>query len=98
MGIYCYPVATDTPGELSRRLDGIIASLEYEDVVFMQLPSGNGYAYESLLFHKIKAYRNTKLVLVIHDIDIIQTTADYMSLCEQSDAVIIPSSTMSGLL
>lgn len=97
MGIYCYPVATDTPGELSRRLDGIIASLEYEDVVFMQLPSGNGYAYESLLFHKIKAYRNTKLVLVIHDIDIIQTTADYMSLCEQSDAVIIPSSTMSGL-
>lgn len=97
MGIYCFPVETDTPRELSCRLDGIIASLENEDVVFMQLPSGNGYNYENILFQKIKAYKNTKLILVIHDINIIQSTANYLSLCKQADAVIIPSHTMAGL-
>ena len=55
MGIFSYPVETDTPGELSKRLDGIIAALESEDVVFMQLPTGNGLRYEQQLFDKIKA-------------------------------------------
>ena len=38
MGIFNYPVETDSERELSIRLDGVIASLEFGDTVFMQLP------------------------------------------------------------
>lgn len=97
MGIFSYPVETDSQSELSRRLDGIISSLEYEDMVFMQLPSGNGYAYDNLLFHKIKSYHNTKLILIFHEIDILKHTTDYFSMCQSADAVIIPSRTMASV-
>lgn len=91
MGIFAYPVETDTPGELSKRLDGIIAALEPEDVVFVQLPTENGFDYEQLLVGKIKAYRDTKVVLVLHDADgylrdgVIQ--AECESLCRLADGV-----------
>ena len=48
MGIFAYPVETDTASELSKRLDGVIAALEPEDVVIMQLPTRNGLQYEVL--------------------------------------------------
>ena len=62
MGIFSFPVETDTPQELSKRLDGIIAALENEDVVFLQLPTRNGVEYEKLLAQKCKAYQNTNLI------------------------------------
>lgn len=67
MGIFSYPVETDTGSELSKRLDGIIAALETDDVVIMQLPTRNGFRYEKLLINKIKSYKNTKIVLLVHE-------------------------------
>ena len=67
MGVFSFPVETDSAGELSKRLDGIIAALEAEDVVFLQLPTRNGIGYERLLAQKCKAYRNTKLILIFHE-------------------------------
>ena len=77
MGIFGYPVKTDTEAELSRRLDGIIAALEPEDLVFMQLPTGNGYIYERRLANKIKAYQNTKLVLILHDVQALEEEKEF---------------------
>ena len=95
MGIFGYPVETDTKSELSRRLDGIIASLEPEDLVFMQLPTGNGYIYERRLANKIKAYQNTKLVLILHDVQALaaekEFCARYLDFYKMADAVIVPS-------
>ena len=90
MGIFSYPVETDTPGELSKRLDGIIAALESEDVVFMQLPTGNGLRYEQQLFDKIKAYKNTKIILLIHSVNAIRSQ-EYITLCKRADALILPT-------
>ena len=102
MGIFSYPVETDTPSELSKRLDGIIAALEPEDVVFMQLPTRNGFIYENLLFQKIKAYR-AKVVFILHNIQMISDSnvalqEKYLSLFKQADAIIAPSSDESNLL
>lgn len=102
MGIFSYPVETDTPSELNKRLDGIIASLEFDDVVIMQLPTRNGYKYENLLFNKIKAYK-AKVVLLLHNLQMVDDSNNdlqekYFSLFRRSDAVIAPSSTASGLL
>lgn len=95
MGIFSFPVETDTPQELSKRLDGIIAALENEDVVFLQLPTRNGVEYEKLLAQKCKAYQNTKLILVVHDMRLIEEVNEsqesYRALCKLADAVMVPT-------
>lgn len=97
MGIFSYPVATDSPGELSKRLDGIIAALEPGDAAIMQLPTQNGYKYEQLLFNKISSYRDTRIALLFHDMTMFSDTTspaereNYMSLCKNADMVIVPS-------
>ncbi len=97
MGIFSYPVETDTPSELSKRIDGIIAALESEDLVFLQLPTENGYIYEQQLIHKIKAYNNTKLVLILHNTLILsdknesESKSKYLTLYKMADAIIAPT-------
>lgn len=104
MGIFSYPVETDTYDELSKRLDGIIAALESDDVVFIQLPTRNGYDYENLLFRKIRAYQNTKIIFILHDTTLLSVDADkelqekYLSLYRDADAMIAPSVTEYSLL
>ncbi|WP_270464691.1 glycosyltransferase [Holdemanella biformis] len=66
MGIFNFDVSTDTENELSKRIDGIISSLQFNDLVFVQLPTGNGEHYDDLLIHKIKAY-NTKVCILLHE-------------------------------
>lgn len=65
MGIFNFDVSTDTENELSKRIDGIISSLQFNDLVFVQLPTGNGEHYDNLLINKIKAY-NTKVCVLLH--------------------------------
>ena len=95
MGVFRYPVETDDPGELSKRLDGVIASLEAEDFVFVQLPTQNGFAYEQLLLQKIRAYKHTKIGLILHGASFAgKASADamerYEALCAMADVVVIP--------
>lgn len=66
MGIFNFDVSTDTESELSKRLDGIISSLQFNDLVFVQLPSGNGEHYDNLLINKLRAY-NTKICVLLHE-------------------------------
>lgn len=95
MGIFSFPVETDTPQELSKRLDGVIAALEPDDVVLLQLPTRNGVEYEKLLAQKCKAYRNTKLILLFHDMNLLETIDEsqesYRELCKLADAVVVPT-------
>lgn len=65
MGIFNFDVSTDTENELSKRLDGIISSLQFNDLVFVQLPTGNGEYYDNLLINKLRAY-NTKVCILLH--------------------------------
>lgn len=66
MGIFNFDVTTDTESELSKRLDGIISSLQFNDLVFVQLPTGNGEYYDNLLINKLRAY-NTKICVLLHE-------------------------------
>ena len=95
MGIFSFPVETDTPQELSKRIDGVIAALEADDVIFLQLPTRNGAEYEKLLAQKCKAYRNTRLILLFHDMSLLEAANGsqelYRELCKMADAVIVPN-------
>ena len=101
MGIFEYPVSTDTSEELSKRIDGIISSVESGDMVFLQLPTNNGYAYENLLMLKIKAYIKTKVVLFFHNLNVFQEdgeeNARYLMMCKNADLVIAPRESSSAI-
>ena len=43
IGIYFYNITTDSPGERSKRLDGIMASISFGDIVIFQSPTWNGW-------------------------------------------------------
>lgn len=73
MGIFNFDVTTDTESELSKRIDGIISSLQFNDLVFVQLPTGNGEHYDNLLINKLRAY-NTKICVLLHE----QIECDYI--------------------
>lgn len=67
MGLYTYDVSSDSEAEISKRLDGIIASVEVGDIVIMQFPTGNGVLYEERLLQKICAYSHNKVITIWHD-------------------------------
>lgn len=85
MGIYTYPVDSDSDVELSKRLDGIISALGIGDIVVLQLPTLNGYKYDSLLLAKILAYR-TKLIIYIHGECL---DSSYLNLLKRADSIIV---------
>jgi len=104
MGIYKYPVETDNDEELRTRLDGILASLQKGDIVFIQSPTWNGHRFDLRLVRKIKAYKGVKLAFFVHDlvtflgnygIDHLRTTVEIFN---YADLIIVPSQAMLELL
>ena len=91
MGIFNFDVTTDTESELSKRLDGIISSLQLHDLVFIQLPTGNGEHYDNLLINKIKAY-NTKVCILLHQ------TIEYEYILNTVDLIMPTSNELNAYL
>ena len=68
MGLSFYPLKPDYAKEIDKRLDGIIAPLNYGDIVIFQYPSWIGVNYDESFVNKIKSYRDTKLIIFVQDI------------------------------
>lgn len=60
LGIYVYPIASDSSEMLRTRLDGIIASVEHGDVVIFQLPTWNDILFEEAFVNHLNAYGGEK--------------------------------------
>ena len=58
MGLSFYPLKPDYAKEIDKRLDGIIAPLNYGDIVIFQYPSWIGVNYDESFVNKIKSYRD----------------------------------------
>lgn len=91
MGIFNFDVSTDTENELSKRLDGIISSLQFNDLVFVQLPTGNGEYYDNLLINKLRAY-NTKVCILLHQ------TIEYEYVLNAADLIMPTSNELNAYL
>ena len=104
IGIYSYPVDTDSDSELSKRIDGMIAAVGWGDVVIFQSPSWNSTEFDDFFVNKVKAYPDLKVVIFVHDIIplmfksneylIDKTIATY----NKADAIILPSRKMEAEL
>lgn len=104
LGIYNYPTSVDTAEEMSKRIDGIIASVSYGDLVILQLPSWNGSEFDLALIHKLKGYKNLKLAIYFHDVIPLQFKSNYylmgdhIAMFNLADALIVPSTQMKDRL
>ena len=87
LGIYRYPVDTDSDAELQKRLDGICAAVEPGDKAVLQLPTGNGIEFEFKLISKLRGMGVEKIVLIVHD----SYTYEDMSLLRGAERVIYPT-------
>lgn len=65
MGLSFYHLKPDYAKEIDKRLDGIIAPLNYGDIVIFQYPSWIGVNYDESFVNKIKSYRDTKLIIFV---------------------------------
>lgn len=100
IGIYAYPVHTDTESELSKRIDGMIASVGFDDIVVVQSPSWNSTEFDDYFVNKLKVYPEMKLIIFIHDIiPLMFKTNEYLidktiATYNMADLLVVPSEKM----
>lgn len=104
LGIYRYPVESDSPEMLRTRLDGIIASVERGDIVIFQSPTWNTFSFDEAFMRQLNAYSGLKKILFIHDVpplmfeNGIAKLKRYITFYNQADLIIVPSQNMVEFL
>lgn len=103
LAIHAYRMDTDSPEELSKRLDGIVAGLRHGDVVIFQTPTWNTTAFDERLMAKLRAYK-IKIVIFIHDVVPLMFAGNYylmdrtIAYYNQADVIVAPSQEMIDVL
>lgn len=104
LGIYCYDVSSDSPEMLSSRLDGIIASVGYGDIVIFQYPTWNDIRFDKTFINRISHYRGLKKIFFIHDVLSLMFESnryllkEHIEFFNQADLIILPSQRMADFL
>ena len=99
LGIYFYNVASDSPSERNKRMDGIMASVSFGDIVIFQSPTWNGWEFDADFINKLKDLQ-VKLIIFIHDVvplmfrDNAYLMPRYMDMYNKADVLIVPSEKM----
>lgn len=104
LGIYRYPVESDSPEMLRARIDGIIASVSHGDIVIIQSPTWNGLSFDEGLIHSLQCYNGVKKIIFIHDVLPLMFETwkpllhRYIEFYNQADLVIVASQKMADFL
>ncbi|MBP2622965.1 sugar transferase [Streptococcus oricebi] len=99
LSFYFYNIYSDSPGELNSRLDGILASVGYGDVVIYQAPTWNGRELDRAFLEKLKVLE-AKIITFIHDVPPLMFESnyylmpEYIQMYNYSDLLIVPSEGM----
>ena len=101
LGIYSYDMNSDSPEMLHSRIDGIIASVGYGDIVIFQYPAWNGTGFDEIFVRRLKNYKGLKLIFFVHDIPSLMFENNRYLLGRQieilnlAEVVILPSQAMA---
>ncbi len=104
LGIYHYSIKADTSEMLRVRLDGILASVSLKDVVIIQSPTWNDFAFDERLMRSLNAYGGLKKVIFIHDVVPLMNESwktllkRYIDHYNQADLIIAPTQAMVDFL
>lgn len=100
IGIYNYPIYTDSKSELDKRIDGMLASVSSEDIVIVQFPTWNTMKFDSILIDKLLTYDNIKVAIFIQDVVPLMFENNYylmpkfIDICNRSNILIVPTRSM----
>lgn len=100
IGIYSYPIHVDSPSELAKRLDGMLAAVGNDDIVIIQSPSWNTTEFDSKFVDRLRLYSNLKIAIFIHDIvPLMFVPNEYLieetiAIYNKADLLIVPSQSM----
>lgn len=103
MGIYRYGADGESEESLSSRLDGIIAGINWGDLVICQFPTGNGIRFERELVDRLKAYGG-RVAVFIHEPEALvyedrrSTLGETVGLYNQTEVLIVPTYAMQQWL
>lgn len=103
MGIYHYNAGAESIESRNSRLDGMIAGIQWGDIVICQFPTWNGLQFERALVNHIKAY-HCHVVIFIHDVVALMfegnryLMGEIADLYNQSEVLIVPSYAMKDFL
>lgn len=104
LGIFHYPVASDSPEMLRTRLDGILAAVSHGDIVIFQLPTWNDMKFDEAFAARLGNYRGVKKIFFVHDVpplmfeNTLEWLGRYIDLYNQADLLIVPSREMEEYL
>lgn len=104
LGIYCYDVNSDSSEMLYSRVDGIIASVKFGDIVIYQYPTWNDFKFDKALISHLNNYHGLKKVFFIHDELSLMFESnryilgEHIDFFNQADLVILPSQRMEDFL
>lgn len=102
--VYSYDVNSDSTKMLYSRLDGIIASVCFGDIVIFQFPTWNDIRFDEALIGRLNNYHGLKKIFFIHDMPPLMFESNryllgrYIALCNQADLIILPSQGMAEFL
>ncbi|MCI8287452.1 MAG: sugar transferase [Lachnospiraceae bacterium] len=104
LGIFHYPVESDTPEMLRTRLDGILAAISHGDTVIFQLPTWNDIKFDEAFAARLGNYRGVKKIFFVHDVpplmfeNTLGWLGRYIDLYNLADVLIVPSREMEEYL
>lgn len=104
LGIFWYNVNHDSRQMLLARLDGILASVSYGDIVIFQYPTWNDISFDEAFIGRLNNYIGLKKVFLIHDLSPLMDVEKrpllprHIALCNQADLIILPSQCMADFL
>ncbi len=104
LGIFSYDINSDSPEMLRTRLDGIIASVEFGDIVIFQFPTWNDFKFDEALLRQLSCYPRLKKATFVHDVKALMFESNRYLLpyeiqfMNQTDLVILPSQRMADFL
>jgi hypothetical protein len=104
LGIYYYPVESDSSDMLRTRLDGILASVSCGDIVIIQSPTWNDIKFDESFIGRLNNYRGLKKIIFLHDVQplMFEERRHLLDRCiklyNQADLIIAPSQNMVDYL
>lgn len=104
LGIYYYDMNSDSQEMLYSRIDGIIASVGYGDIVIFQYPAWNGIRFDEVFVHRLNHYKGLRKIFFVHDVPSLMFENNryllgrQIDLMNQAEVVILPSQRMADFL
>ncbi len=84
IGIYNYPAEHEPQAEQAKRMEGILAAVKPDDILILQLPTGNGERFDTQLVKQINTHQ-ARLIILWHSLKYYQEQTAKLAIWSDSE-------------